>query len=257
MSGAPTLGLFGLNQGELASPDAMSGAATLAEELGYDSVWLGEHLVVPSPWQPPSPMHPLDPIFDSLVALAYLAARTERIRLATGIVILPQRNPVVLAKQVATLDALSGGRLTLGVAAGYLEPEMSAVGVPMKGRGRRVEEHLAAMRALWEAEAPVHSGEHVAFAGVDAHPRPVQRPLPVVIGGHSPAAHRRAARHAQAGTGSSSTWSRRSRRSPACARRSWRRAARPTDSRSASRRAAGTTPRPSARSGRPASTGWC
>jgi probable F420-dependent oxidoreductase len=139
-------------------------------------------------------MEPDEPIHDPLVALAFAAARTRRIRLATGIVILPQRNPVVLAKQLASLDSLSDGRLIFGLGVGYLEPEMTAVGVPMERRGSRADEYLAAMRALWEEERPSFEGEFVRFSGVNAHPRPVQRPLPVVIGGHSRAAHRRAAR---------------------------------------------------------------
>jgi probable F420-dependent oxidoreductase len=139
-------------------------------------------------------MEPDEPILDPLVALAHVAAHTQRIRLGTGVIILPQRNPLVLAKQVASLDVLCGGRLILGLGVGYLEPEMSAIGVPMEGRGTRADEYLAAMRALWEQEAPAHRGRHVGFEGVDAHPRPVQRPLPVVIGGHTRAAHRRAVR---------------------------------------------------------------
>ena len=169
--------------------------AQLAEELGYDSLWAGEHVVVPSPRVEPSPMDPDDPILDPLVALAHLAGATERIRLGTGLVILPQRNPLVLAKQVASLDVVSGGRLILGLGVGYLEPELRAMGVPMAGRGARADEYLAAMRSLWEDEAPSFSGRYVEFEGVDAHPRPLQSPLPVVIGGHSHAAHLRAARH--------------------------------------------------------------
>jgi probable F420-dependent oxidoreductase len=141
-------------------------------------------------------MEPDEPILDPLVALAHVAAHTERIRLGTGVIILPQRNPLVLAKQVASLDVLSGGRLILGIGVAYLEPEMRAIGVPMAGRGARADEYLAAMRALWEEGAPSYSGRHVEFEGVDAHPRPVQRPLPVVVGGHTRAAHRRAARSA-------------------------------------------------------------
>jgi probable F420-dependent oxidoreductase len=174
----------------------MARVGELAEELGYDSLWLGEHVVVPDPRRPPSPMEPEDPILDSLVGIGFLAARTERVRLATGIVILPQRNPVVLAKQLASLDVLSGGRLVFGMGVGYVEPEMSAVGVPMERRGTRAIEYLQAMRALWEHERPSFEGEFVSFSGVNAHPRPVQKPLPVVMAGHSAAAHRRAARHA-------------------------------------------------------------
>lgn len=194
MTAAPSIGLFALNHH--AGPEALGRIGPLVEELGYDSLWMGEHVVVPDPRRPPSPMEPLDPILDPLVALAFVAARTERIRLATGIVILPQRNPLVLAKQVASLDSLSGGRVVFGMGVGYLEPEMTAVGVPMERRATRAVEYLKAMRALWEQERPAFEGEFVRFSGVNAHPRPVQSPLPVIMGGHSPAAHRRAARHA-------------------------------------------------------------
>jgi probable F420-dependent oxidoreductase len=192
----PSIGLFALNQGATANREALGRLGSLAEELGYDSLWVGEHVVVPDPRRPPSPMDPEDPILDGLVSLAFLAARTERIRLATGIVILPQRNPVVLAKQLASLDVVTGGRLIFGMGVGYLEPEMTAVGVPMERRGARAGEYLAAMRALWEQERPAFEGEFVRFSGVNAHPRPVQRPLPVAMGGYTRAVHRRAARHA-------------------------------------------------------------
>ncbi len=194
--GGPTIGLFAINSHACAAPKAAARIAALAERLGYDSLWAGEHVVVPSPRVDPSPMEPDEPILDPVVALAHLAARTERIRLGTGVIILPQRNPVVLAKQVASLDVLCGGRLILGIGVAYLEPEMRAIGVPMEGRGARADEYLAAMRALWEEEAPTHRGRHAEFENVDAHPRPIQTPLPVVVGGHTRAAHRRAARHA-------------------------------------------------------------
>jgi alkanesulfonate monooxygenase SsuD/methylene tetrahydromethanopterin reductase-like flavin-dependent oxidoreductase (luciferase family) len=122
------LGLVHINMGPMSRPDALVQAARAAEQAGFDSVWAGEHLVVPDPQVPPSPMAPQDPVLDSLLALTWAAAHTATIRLATGIVILPQRNPVLLAKQVATLDVLSGGRVMLGVGAGYLEPEFRAAG---------------------------------------------------------------------------------------------------------------------------------
>jgi probable F420-dependent oxidoreductase len=193
---APTIGLFAINSHACAAPETAARIAGLAERLGYDSLWAGEHVVVPSPRVAPSPMEPDEPILDPLVALAHVAAHTERIRLGTGVIILPQRNPLVLAKQVASLDVLCGGRLLLGIGVAYLEPEMRAIGVPMEGRGARADEYLAAMRALWEEEAPSFHGRHARFEGVDAHPRPAQRPLPVVVGGHTRAAHRRAARRA-------------------------------------------------------------
>jgi probable F420-dependent oxidoreductase len=192
----PTIGLFAVNSHACAEPEAAAEVAALAERLGYDSLWAGEHVVVPSPRVEPSPMEPDEPILDPLVALAHLAGHTERILLGTGLIVLPQRNPLVLAKQAASLDVVSGGRLILGIGVGYLEPELTAIGVPMAGRGVRADEYLAAMRSLWEDDAPAFDGAHVRFESVDAHPRPAQRPLPVVVGGHSAAAHRRAARHA-------------------------------------------------------------
>ncbi|RSM85725.1 LLM class F420-dependent oxidoreductase [Kibdelosporangium aridum] len=184
------LGVSGLNAKATLGPAATVRLARLAEELGYTSWWAGEHVVLPSPRTPDSPMAATDPILDPLVHLTYVAAVTTRLSLGTGIVILPQRNPLVLAKQVASLDVLSGGRLTLGVGAGYLEAEMTAVGVPMAGRGTRTDEYLDAMTSLWTDPEPSFQGQYVSFSNVDAHPRPA-RPR-IVIGGHSTAAFRRA-----------------------------------------------------------------
>jgi len=187
------LGVQGLNAKATLGPAVTRRIARRAEELGYTSWWAGEHVVLPSPRTSGSPMDPRDPILDPLVHLSYVAACTETMELGTAVVILPQRNPVVLAKQVASLDVLSGGRLLLGVGAGYLEPEMTAVGVPMSERGGRTDEYLDAMTALWTREAPAFQGRHVSFGKIDAHPRPVQAGGPrIVIGGHSPAAFRRA-----------------------------------------------------------------
>ena len=189
---APTVGLFSTNSHACSEPAAAAEVARLAERLGYDSLWAGEHVVVPSPRVDPSPMEPDEPILDPLVALAHLAAHTDRIKLGTGVIILPQRNPVVLAKQIASLDVLSGGRFTLGIGVGYLEPEFRAIGADYANRGAVTDEFVEAMRTLWYAEHPEHHGTYVDFADVDAHPRPVQQPIPVVVGGHSAAAYRRA-----------------------------------------------------------------
>jgi probable F420-dependent oxidoreductase len=187
------LGVFGLNAKAGMAPEVTVDLAGRAEELGYRSWWAGEHVVVPSPRTHDTPMEPTDPILDPLVHLAFVAAVTERIELGTGIVILPQRNPLVLAKQAASLDVLSGGRLSLGIGAGYLEPELTAIGVPMSERGSRTDEYLDAMTALWTQPQPAYHGRHVSFEKVDAYPRPVRDGGPrVVIGGHSPAAFRRA-----------------------------------------------------------------
>jgi probable F420-dependent oxidoreductase len=186
------LGLVHVNMGSMSRPDELVAAVRAAESAGFDSVWAGEHIVLPDPQVPPSPMGPQDPALDSLFALTWAAAHTTAIRLATGIVILPQRNPVVLAKEVATLDVLSRGRVTLGIGAGYLEPEFRAIGANFAERGAVTDEYLDALHALWYDEHPEYHGRFVDFAGVDAHPRPVQQPIPLVVGGHTPPAYGRA-----------------------------------------------------------------
>jgi probable F420-dependent oxidoreductase len=187
------LGVQGLNAKATLGPAETVRLARLAEEIGYTSWWAGEHVVLPSPRVPESPMDATDPILDPLVHLTYVAAVTERLELGTGVIILPQRNPVVLAKQAASLDVLSNGRLLLGVGAGYLEPEMAAIGVALSERGGRTDEYLDAMTSLWLDAAPAFHGKYANFADVDAHPRPARPGGPrIVIGGHSPAAFRRA-----------------------------------------------------------------
>ncbi|MDT7790320.1 MAG: hypothetical protein QOF58_8739 [Pseudonocardiales bacterium] len=184
------MGVQGLNAGDSVSPEETRRLATLVESLGYRSWWAVEHVVLPSPRIDASPAEPDQPMLDPLVGLGFVAGLTSRLELGTGIVILPQRNPVVLAKQVASLDVLSGGRFTLGVGTGYLEPEFAAVGVPFADRGRRTDEYIDAMRALWHLPEPSFSGKYVSFSGVDAHPRPSS--ARIAIGGASDAALRRA-----------------------------------------------------------------
>ena len=138
-------------------------------------------------------MPPEGRLLDPAVALAFAAALTSEIKLGTGIIILPQRNPLVLAKELASLDVLSKGRLIFGVGVGYLAPEFEAIGVPMQDRARRSVEYIEAMRAIWSMDKPEYSGKYVSFSGVVANPRPVQQPgPPVVMGGHSTPAFRRA-----------------------------------------------------------------
>jgi probable F420-dependent oxidoreductase len=185
------LGLFSMNMGARSQPDGLAAAAQAAEAAGFDSVWAGEHVVLPDPQVPPSPMAPQDPALDPLLALTWAAAATATVRLATGIIILPQRNPVVLAKQLATLDVLSRGRLLFGIGVGYLEPEFRAIGANFEDRGAVTDEFLEAMSHLWYDERPAYEGRFVSFSGVDAHPRPVQRAIPVIVGGHTPSAYRR------------------------------------------------------------------
>jgi probable F420-dependent oxidoreductase len=189
------IGLFGINTGPCANPATASKAARAAEAAGFESVWTGEHIVLPDPQVPPSPVPADTPFIDSAVALAYVAAHTKSVRLGTGIIILPQRNPVVLAKELASLDVLSEGRLTFGIGIGYLKPEFEAIGAPFDHKGPRTEEFLAAMIALWTQEKPTYHGRFVSFGGVNAMPRPVQKPHPeVVFGGHTKEAFSRSAR---------------------------------------------------------------
>jgi len=187
------IGVFGINTGPCAAPATAAKVARAAEAAGFESVWTGEHVVLPDPQAPPSPAPPRHPMLDPAVALGFLAAHTERLRLATGIIILPQRNPVVLAKELASVDVLSRGRLIFGLGAGYLRPEFEAVGASFHDRGARTDESIDAIRTLWCDAQPRFAGRTVRFAGIDAHPRPVQRPHPpIVVGGTSAAALRRA-----------------------------------------------------------------
>jgi probable F420-dependent oxidoreductase len=126
--------------------------------------------------------------------MAYVAAATSRIRLATGILILPQHNPVIVAKQVATLDHMSNGRILLGIGVGWLKEEFDAIGAVFENRGRRTDEYIAAMRELWSADAPNFSGRYVTFKDAFMRPKPVNRSVPIIIGGHTEAAARRAGR---------------------------------------------------------------
>jgi probable F420-dependent oxidoreductase len=187
------LGLFGINFGPCADPEIAARVAGAAEAAGFESVWTGEHVVLPDPQAPPSPAPPHTPMLDPAVALAHLAASTRRVRLATGIIILPQRNPLVLAKELASVDVVSRGRLIFGLGAGYLKAEFDALGVSFEHKGARSSEAIEVIRALWTEEKPAFRGRFWSFSGIQAMPRPVQKPHPpIVVGGHSPGAFRRA-----------------------------------------------------------------
>jgi probable F420-dependent oxidoreductase len=188
-------GLFGINFGPCANPVTAATVARAAEAAGFESLWTGEHVVLPEPQVPPSPVPADTPFIDSAVALAFVAAHTTKVKLGTGIIILPQRNPVVLAKELASVDVLSNGRLVFGIGIGYLKPEFEAIGAPFDHKGPRSEEFLAAMIALWSMEKPEYHGRFVNFGGVNAMPRPVQQPHPeIVFGGHTRQAYARSAR---------------------------------------------------------------
>jgi probable F420-dependent oxidoreductase len=186
-------GLYAINYGTCADPASLVRVAQHAEAGGLDSLWAGEHIVLPSPQPPDYAIAPEIPFLDAVVALALAAANTTSITVGTGILELPLHQPVLLAKQLASVDQIAGGRLVVGVGVGYLAAEFAALGVPLDERATRTDEYLAAMRALWTAATPEFHGRHVDFAGVDAHPRPVQPGgPPIMIGGNSALARRRA-----------------------------------------------------------------
>jgi probable F420-dependent oxidoreductase len=186
------IGWFGIGSGALADAEGVAEIASAAEELGYESVWVGEHPVLIDPHAPPSPLPPGSELLDPVTVLAYAAARTTTIKLGTGILILPLRNPVILAKQLASVDVLSKGRLLVGVGVGYVPGEYEAIGVPFGTRGRRADDYIDAMRALWDDDEPRFSGEFAAFSGIQCRPQPASSRLPVYASGMSTAALRRA-----------------------------------------------------------------
>ena len=196
-------GLAFANAGPFGLPDHARNLARSAEECGFESLWTVEHVLVPAGYSSPYPYGSSgkmpgpeeSPIPDPLIWLSYVAAVTSRIRLATGIVILPQRHPAYLAKEVATLDQLSGGRTILGVGIGWLREEFEALGIPFEERAARTEEICAALRVLWSAGAQPFEGKFHRWAPVHSNPKPVQPGgPPIVVGGHTKGAARRAAR---------------------------------------------------------------
>lgn len=186
-------GLYAINYGTCGDPEALVKVAQYAEAAGVESLWAGEHIVVPSPQPPDYGIAPEIPFLDAIVALTLAAAHTTTITVGTGVIELPLHQPVLLAKQLASVDQISGGRLVVGVGVGYLALEFAALGVSLDERAGRTEEYLQALRALWTSDAPEFHGRHVDFAGVDANPRPV-RPggPPILIGGNSTVARQRA-----------------------------------------------------------------
>ena len=195
-------GLMFANTGRFATPEGATAVAQAAENAGFESLWAVEHVLVPVGYKSEYPYDESGKmpggetadIPDPLVWLSYVAGQTSTIKLATGILIVPQRNPGVLAKEVATLDKLSSGRLMLGVGVGWLEEEFDALGIPFARRGHRLDDHIAAMRSLWTNDHASYSGEFTTFNSVVSRPKPAQGSVPIVVGGHSPPAARRAGR---------------------------------------------------------------
>ncbi|MBV9092523.1 MAG: LLM class F420-dependent oxidoreductase [Streptosporangiaceae bacterium] len=196
------VGLHALGIGTGARPEVIRAVATTAEAAGFATLWAGEHVVLVDL---PRSRYPYSadgriavPVgadwLDPLLGLSFIAAVTTTIGLATGVLLLPEHNPVLSAKQAATLDVLCGGRLTLGVGIGWSAEEFAALGIPFAGRGRRTAEYVAAMRTLWAQDVASFSGEFTEFDSVRVNPKPVRgRRIPVVVGGNSDAALARAA----------------------------------------------------------------
>ncbi|MBV9577362.1 MAG: TIGR03619 family F420-dependent LLM class oxidoreductase [Chloroflexi bacterium] len=190
------LGLAGINVGTMAVPE-FGPLAALAESLGYESLWTAEHIILPDLPPGETPRPGTTPFLDSMAGLGFLAAHTRTMKLATGVLLLPQHNPLLLAKQLASVDVLSGGRLIVGIGVGSIEVEARGMNAPMEERGARANDYLKAMIALWTMEHPHYAGKHVSFDGINAYPRPVQKPYPpFVVGGRAEGALRRTVRYA-------------------------------------------------------------
>ena len=184
------------------TPEGSIQFAQAAEKAGVDSLWTVEHVIYPSNYDSEYPydtsgkmmMAPDTDLTDPLIWLTWLAANTSSIRLGTGILILPERNPLVLAKELGTLDSLSGGRVELGIGVGWLKEEFDALGIPWERRGARTDEYVAVMQKLWSGNEVSFDGEFVSFENISSNPKPVHGSVPITIGGHSDAAARRAGR---------------------------------------------------------------
>jgi probable F420-dependent oxidoreductase len=182
--------------------DGAAGLGKAAEAAGFESLWTVEHIVYPEGYESTYPYAPDgkmpgsgdSPIPDPLIWLSYVAANTTTLNLATGISLLPERHPVTYAKEVATLDMMSNGRVILGIGIGWLKEEFEALDIPWEGRTRRTEEYAEVMRALWEKDDVSYHGEFIDFDHISSNPKPADGPVPIHIGGHSKAAAERAGR---------------------------------------------------------------
>ncbi len=196
------LGISFANSGKFSRPELFAELARDCEALGFESIWTVEHVVIPQPHMPypgskdgKMPGGDDVPIPDPLIPLAYAAAITTRLKLSTGVIILPQRHPLYLAKQLATLDLLSNGRMMVGIGSGWMKEEFDSLQIPFNARGARTDESIQAMRALWNEPVASFHGKHFHFHNVKSYPKPLQKNgIPIHIGGHSPAAARRAGR---------------------------------------------------------------
>jgi probable F420-dependent oxidoreductase len=196
------LGLHALGIGAGARREVIDAVAIAAEACGFSTLWAGEHVVMVDKADSRYPYSADGTIavpaaadwLDPLVGLSFMAAATQRIQIATGILLVAEHNPLLLAKQAASLDVLCGGRLALGVGVGWSREEFAALGVPFARRGARAAEYVAAMRVLWRDDVASFHGEFVSFDAVRVNPKPLRsRQIPVVLGGNSDVALRRVA----------------------------------------------------------------
>ena len=195
-------GIAFANSGPFSKPELMGHLATTAERCGIESLWTVEHVAIPVnhtpyPGSKDGQMAGGDTVAipDPLIPLAYVAAITKTIKLATGILILPQRHPIYTAKEVATLDLLCGGRTILGIGSGWMKEEFEALGIDFHRRGAMTDEAIQAMRALWSEGTSSFEGTHFKFGPLHSYPKPLRHNVPIHVGGHSPAAARRAGRY--------------------------------------------------------------
>lgn len=197
-------GLIPVNIG-MTDPNMIIGMAQQVEALGYESVWTFEHVIVPVDYNSKYPYNksgnmgaaPETPFIDPLIALTAIATHTKTLRLGTGVNILSQTNPLLFAKQVASLDTLSNGRLMLGVGIGWLQEEFVAMGVPFEKRGARFDDYVAAMRKVWSGDVVEHQSEFLNWTNFKSYPTPVQSPLPIIMGGNKGKIYERVARDGQ------------------------------------------------------------
>ncbi len=190
-------------RGRLGSPEMLATIGQAAEEAGLPRVWFGDHVVYPVDYAPNYPSatgrlnyNPASPQADVVVAMSWLCAATRHVGVGTSVMVIAQRQLVSLAKQLASLDALSGGRLTLGIGVGWCEEEFESLGVPFEHRGTRTDEYIRAMKVLWTEEVPSFSGRFVSFPPLYCDPKPAQPGGPPIwVGGGGPAAFERVARY--------------------------------------------------------------
>ena len=195
-------GLVPVNVG-VKSVEQIVGLAQLAESVGIESVWTFEHVMVPQDYASKYPYSadgkmgasPETNFVDPLIALATIAAHTKTLKLGTGVNILSQANPLLLAKQAASLDFVSGGRFMLGAGIGWLREESDAMGVPYERRGARFDDYVAAMRKVWSGEVVEHSSEFVQWSGFKSYPIPGKAGIPIIVGGNKGKIYERVARH--------------------------------------------------------------